>query len=257
MDKSVEKIFSLWEQLGVSKKPGNLVTHRDINQVSLEMRTISKLLNAKDVLLDIGCGNGFTTSIHAKKCLKTIGIDYSKNMIAAAKKTYENRKLHFEVGDALTLNYKKGAFTTIISTRCLINLTSWNKQKRAIFNLAETLDSGGKLILTEGIRQGRKNLNQLRQKLGLNPMPDVWHNLDFDEDKLLPLLGRYFILQQDIRFGLYDVLTRAFYPAGIYPRQPKYGTPFHSAAEKLTTLIKDQKDLRKYSREACLVLIKK
>ncbi|GAG25306.1 unnamed protein product, partial [marine sediment metagenome] len=36
MKKNKEEIFDFWEKTGVSKPPGNLVTHKDINQVQIE-----------------------------------------------------------------------------------------------------------------------------------------------------------------------------------------------------------------------------
>ena len=251
-----KQILKFWEKSGAAKPPGSLATHKDINQVSIEISIVQRLLSKKNTLLDVGCGNGFATSIYAKISSKTIGMDYSKNMINSAKKAYRNRKLDFEVGDVMSLNYKRGEFDTILSTRCLINLTDWNKQRLAIENIHRILNKGGRFILIEGIKQGRDNLNKLRVKLGLPVMPSVWHNMDFNENKLVPFLEGLFVIKQDIRLGLYDILTRVVYPATIYPRQPSYATHNHEIAEKLFYLF--NYDLfRVYSREACFVLIKK
>lgn len=254
--KREENILNFWENLGLSKSPGNLVTHNDFNQVSIEINTILSLLKDKDIVLDVGCGNGFSTSIYAKKCLTVVGIDYSRNMIDSANKAHKQKNLSFELGNVLSLNYKKGSFSVIVSTRCLINLPNWNDQKRAIHNLHKMLDKGGRLILTEGIKQGRDNLNKLRVKIGLSSMPNVWHNLDFDKDKFFPLLNKLFIINRDIRFGLYDVLTRVNYPACIHPEEPKYRTNWHATAENLYYSL-GNKLWNEYSREACLELIRK
>jgi len=254
--KQEENILNFWENLGNSKSPGKLVTHKDFNQVSIEINTILNLLNEKDKVLDVGCGNGFSTSIYSKKCLKVVGVDYSSNMIDSAKKAHKKKNLSFELGNVLSLNYKIGSFSVIVSTRCLINLPNWNDQKRAIHNMHKMLDKGGRLILVEGINQGRDKLNKLRVKMGLSSMPNVWHNLDFDEDKLFPLLKKLFIINRDIRFGLYDVLTRVNYPACIHPEEPKYGTNWHATAEKLYYSLGNNL-WNEYSREVCLELIRK
>jgi ubiquinone/menaquinone biosynthesis C-methylase UbiE len=250
------QILKFWENLAVSKPSGKLVTHSDLNQVSIEINSILKMLNRNDVLLDIGCGNGFSSSIYAAKCSKITGVDYSANMINAANHAYKRKNIVFEEGDVLSLPYKEGSFSAAVSTRCLINLTGWNRQKKAILNISNVLKKGGRLILTEGMRQGRGRLNKLRNKMGLPSMPRVWHNFDFDEDKLMPFLSRHFIIKDDIRFGIYDVLTRVIYPAVISPKKPEYGTDYHRLAEKLIYLV-DENSLRQYSREACLVLVKK
>ncbi len=256
MNKHSKDIFDFWEKEGLSKPPGDLVTHKDRNQVSLEINTITKLLNGSDAALDVGCGNGFATSVYAKKCSRVVGIDYSDNMVNAASKAYKMKNLDFKPGNVLSLGSEIGKFSAVLSTRCLINLTSWDEQKRSIVNLHRILSKGGRLILTEGIKQGRDNLNKLRNKMGLSSMPKVWHNLDFDELKLLPFLKKFFVIKKDVRFGLYDVLTRVIYPAAIYPREPKHGTDFHSIAERIYYLA--EKDVwREYGREACLVLVKR
>ena len=249
-------ILNFWEKLGILKSPGNLVTHKDLNQVNIEVNTVLSFLKEEDVLLDVGCGNGFTTSKYAEKCSKTIGIDYSAHMIESARKAYKNKNLSFEKKDILALTYEKSSFSTVVSTRCLINLTSWDEQKRAIENIHAVINPGGRFIFIEGIQQGRDNLDQLRNSVGLGAMPSVWHNLDFDEDKLFPFLEDLFVIKQDIRFGIYDVLTRVNYPACISPDEPDYRTNYHSIAEKLFYLL-DGNVWDRYSRETCLVLDKK
>lgn len=257
MRKSKEKILNFWEGQAISKIPGNLVTHRDFNQVSIEINLLLNLLRKNDSLLDVGCGNGFATSVYAKKCKRTVGVDYSKKMIAAARKAFgQNKQLSFNVADVLSLEYKRGLFSAIISTRCLINLTGWEEQKQAIKNMHGILNVGGRLILVEGIRQGRERLNHLRTQLGLSPMPKVWHNIDFDEDKLLPFLKKRFIIKKNIGIGFYDVLTRAFYPSCIYPKEPLYGQRFQTVAEKLYYIMGPNAG-DYYSREAFLELVKK
>jgi len=239
-----------------SKAPGSLVTHRDPYQVSIEIDTINAILRSADRMLDMGCGNGYATAVYARRCRTVVGVDYSCGMIAAAYRAYRRRNLSFVLGDVFDLPFKRGDFTAIISTRFLINLTDWQAQKAAIRNLHNLLPKGGRLILAEGIRQGRAGLNGLRVAVGLRPMPKVWHNIDFDESRLMPFLKGLFVVDRDIRFGVYDVLTRVYYPARIYPRQPRYGTRYQAQARQLYDRL-DRDLWREYSREACLVLIKK
>jgi SAM-dependent methyltransferase len=250
------KVQNFWEKLGKSKPPGELVTHRDIDQVAVEIDTISSFLNENDILLDIGCGNGFSTFLYAKTCKKAVGIDYAETMIESANKHYQREKLKFAQQDVLTLNKHFGQFSVIVSTRCLINLASWDEQKQALRRIHSCLLPNGRLILAEGSKQGRKALNELRMSVGLNSMPPVWHNIDLDEDLLIPFLDDFFEIEEDIRFGLYDVLTRVYYPMTIAPQDPQYGTPFHNAARGLMkTLARDR--YKQYGREFILVLRKR
>lgn len=250
-----KKIRDFWEELGISKPSGELATHRDNDQVALEIDTILQRLHEDDYLLDIGCGTGFSTSVYAKTCKNALGVDYAKAMIESAKKRYQSDNLKFEQQDVLSLDAQYGQFSVIVTTRCLINLTSWNEQKDAIKRIHNCLKPGGTLILAEGTKQGRDALNALRMTVGLNPMPPVWHNIDFDEDLLIPFLADLFDIREDIRFGLYDVLTRVNYPLVIHPNEPKYGTAFHRSARELAQSIGDV-PYPQYSREFVLVLRK-
>ncbi|MBF0489930.1 MAG: methyltransferase domain-containing protein [Candidatus Omnitrophica bacterium] len=250
------KVKEYWESLGVQKLTGELVTHRDINQVHMEIDQVLSLLSQEDSLLDIGCGNGYSTSVYAKKCKRVMGIDYAQNMIESATRNYRAENISFRELNVLNLNKSIGLFNVILTTRCLINLDSWEKQEEALKAIQSCLEPGGRFIMIEGSQQGRNELNQLRQANGLSVMPPVWHNIDFDEVRLKNLMVKYFDIEYDIRFGLYDVLTRVQYPSLISPKEPEYGTDFHHQARKLSRHIKDD-GLGRYSREFVMVFRKK
>ena len=251
-----EKVKGFWKELGTSKPAGELVTHRDIDQVRLETDTILSLLEKNDALLDVGCGSGFSSSIYSTQCKSVLGIDYAETMIESAKKRYESEKLKFKQQDILTLDNRLGVFSVVVSTRCLINLSSWDEQKEAIKRIHNCLKANGRLILAEGSKQGREALNKLRTKVGLDPMPPVWHNIDFDEELLIPFLLELFDIRKDIRFGLYDVLTRVYYPLVINPDEPQYGTAFHRAARQLVQFT-GKDPYPQYSREFIMELRKR
>jgi len=252
----LEQIRTYWEERGAAKSDGSLVTHRDADQVSMETELILSLINEKDTLLDIGCGNGYSTSLYSEKCKKVVGIDYARSMIEAATKHHCAENLRFERFDVLEMDERFGHFSVILTTRCLINFDTWERQQEVIERIYNCLSDKGRLILVEGSQQGRKNINDLRTRLGLPAMQPVWYNLDIDEDKLKPFVNKLFQVEKDIRFGLYDMLTRAYYPHSIKPKEPEYGTPFHKAArELLQSLPKDP--VPQYSREFVLVLRKR
>ncbi len=256
MEETKEKILEFWSHKNSQGNEGKLVTHGDIQQVNIEISLISSLIKATDKLLDIGCGNGFSTDIYAQKCETAVGLDYSTAMVASANKAFNTPKLYFIEGNVLHLDKQIGTFSLINSTRCLINLSSWEEQMTALQKLHALLEPGGRLILSEGTLQGREQLNGLRKSLGLEEMPKVWHNLDFDEEKLFPFLSERFEIKQDIRLGLYDVLVRAYYPSGIAPEPCQYGTNFQVAARKLYEQM-DRNTFREYSKMFILELIKK
>jgi len=248
-------VHEYWEKLAKSKPSRGLITHGDINQVALETDAVLSFLSGDDNVLDVGCGTGFSTFAYANKCKEIVGIDYSISMIRSAKEEYNLGNLRFEHLDVLSLSQKYGQFSTVISTRCLINLKSWDEQKDALRRIHSCLMPEGNLILVEGSQQGRAVLNKLRRSVGLSAMPQVWHNNDFDEDKLIPFLFELFSLEENLRFGLYDILMRVYYPLSISPKEPQYGTLSHKAAYRLVKTLNDNA-YPECSREFLMVLKK-
>lgn len=64
-------------------------------------------VSKNDIILDIGCGNGFLSYDIAKKAKKVIGIDINKKSLEFAKKYYQRENLGFIVGNATVFNYSK------------------------------------------------------------------------------------------------------------------------------------------------------
>ena len=252
----MNKIKEYWEQRGLEEK--NIVTHRDDFQVEIEAETISKYLNKDDRALDVGCGNGYSTKKYARYCKEIVGIDFSKSMINTANNNRPSNS-SFIVCDILNFNLAFYLFDKVISTRCLINIPTWERQKQAILNIYNLLEDKGIFILAEGSRFGRNRLNDLRVKMGLKRLSDVWFNNDFEDDKLFEFLTKLFTIKYDIRFGKYDYLTRVYYPLVVGENNVEYNTEFHKAASMCE--MKDKKymydEFWKYSREFILILEKK
>jgi len=242
-----DKVKDFWESRAAEAPTAEVVTHRDIEQVKIEISAVLDLLKAEDTLLDVGCGTGYASQIYSKKCKSVTGIDYAENMIEQARKKYAAKNLQFQQQDILRPGKGFGPFSVALTSRCLINLGSWEEQQQAIERIHGVLADNGRLIFIEGIKQGRDALNELRVQSGLEAMPPVWHNIDFDEDKLKNFLKGKFVIEGDRRFGLYDVLTRVYYPLTIAPREPEYGTVHQVQARKLMQNLKDD-PLPRYSR---------
>src|SRR5689334_12586072 len=146
---SAESIKALWERRALDPSfEEDLVTHRDRNQRLLEISMVLQDLPSDARVLDVGCGNGFSTGIFAKHAASILGIDYSPAMIERARhKVCDVENAKFEVQDVLRLDLPARTFDVAISQRCLINLTSWDAQRQAIENIASTLKPLGTFFL--------------------------------------------------------------------------------------------------------------
>lgn len=231
-------------------------THHDVWQRWLEIETIKRYLRPTDRLIDVGCGSGYATRILAPLVREVVGVDYSESMIARAREVGPvSASVRFEVADVLALDAGGlGVFDTALSVRCLINLADWERQQEALDQVANVLRPGGRFILVEGWADGRRALNDMRTRVGLDQMPRVWHNVDFEEQALLTFLARRFDVEDRRHFGVYDFVARVVHPMTVAPEAPTYDSPINRTAAQLAL---HMQDFGAISRVAFLVLRKK
>jgi SAM-dependent methyltransferase len=220
------------------------VTHPDYNQRLLEIEVLLQYLPQGQRILDVGCGNGFSTAVFARYAAHVVGIDYSAAMIERAGREFGHLpNISFAVQDVLDLDFPPESFDVVISQRCLINLPTWETQQKAITNIARVLKPGGYFFLQEGSRQGRERLNQVRETFGLSRMPTVAYNLDFDEENLWPFVCRYFDIVEVRRFGLYDLISRVVHPLLVSPAEPRYDAKINEVARRVSAKLRGADEL--------------
>lgn len=97
-------------------------------------------------ILDIATGTGWTARILAEKGAKVTGIDYSEDLIVAAREMADQRSLSisFDVGDAHQLPYTDNCFDAVVSTFGVIFVTQPEVAAREIVRVCRP---GGRLAL--------------------------------------------------------------------------------------------------------------
>lgn len=231
----MESIKEFWKNRATNIKDEQKLTHNDIWQRWLEIELIKQFIPENSSVIDIGCGNGFTTKSIAHIAKDIIGIDFCEEMVLRAKSDYPN--VCFSVGDVMFIRPEHfGMFDIAITERCLINLTSWEEQKKAISNIASVIRKGGFLLFIEGSKDGRNNLNAMRTSFGLAAMPPVWHNLDFSEPELTGYLEESFVIEKRLYFGVYDFISRVIHPMIVYPDEPRYEAKINEIAARISLL---------------------
>lgn len=157
----------------------------------LEIRTMLEQIASRpcDVVFDVGCGNGYSTVRYATAFPdKTfIGIDYSEEMIAQARK-HETANCRFQVGDVHRLEtFPPLKADLILTQRCLQNIPGYDLQRAAIENLRAKLRPRGSLLLMECSRTGLDLLQKYRRRKGKPPLEGLepWHNTFFHDERLI------------------------------------------------------------------------
>jgi len=192
-DNSSEKIIEIkkfWDERANSfgKKWNATLGEKYLRR--LEMKTITKLLRKymPQTVLDVGCGNGYSTKKYAESFpdISFIGVDYSEKMIQKAKET-QLVNCKFVVADVTKPQSIPGSnYDIILTQRCIQNLGSYENQYLAIKHLLKKKKSDGLLLLMECSKDGVEQLNRTRKTFLKKPKENIepWHN-NFLRDEII------------------------------------------------------------------------
>src|SRR6266446_5141237 len=243
-------VKAFWDHQAIQHGGSDLATNPDTHYRSLEIESILRAISAMkhETILDVGCGNGYTTLKIARKFPETMitGMDFSEKMVAQAKRRIIPNVEYFE-GDVLSLSRNKHIigqkYDVVLSSRCLINLSNWEEQKVSILEMRKMLAPDGRLILVENVQEGLDNLNDLRGKLGLSKINPPWHNkyLPLDETRkfLDGIKGQILTTEYVENIGnFYYLASRVLYAKlckdqGI---EPDYNNPINAIASQMPTM---------------------
>ncbi|MBP6924069.1 MAG: class I SAM-dependent methyltransferase [Candidatus Pacebacteria bacterium] len=241
-EEDITEVKEMWNEAARAKKDSPLTTTHDRILRDMEISAILKRIpDSKKTLkvLDIGCGNGFSTLEYAKaRPHEFHGVDFSAEMIKyaeLAKKKATKKlkgKVTFKEGDALSIDAKDGAYDIITTDRCIVNLVTVEDQKKAIKEIHRLLKKGGHAIICEGTKQGFDNINSLRVLAKLPVMKNHWHNIYLDETKLEPVMKKLFeVIEIDPFASTYYIASRVFNAlAATDPTKPDYFSSINKVA---------------------------
>jgi len=188
---------------------------------------MEKWLPTGGTLFDIGSGDGFSTIRFARSVTRTLGFDFIADF---ARRAHENARqegvpITFEqanVMDLTEVRKRHGLADAVTTIRCLINLGSWDNQRRALDEIAATVRPGGLYMLSEGWAHGWAGLDELRVQCGLTPMPLPSHNLLIDRTAFDKHVAAQFELVKYVPLGLYLILSRVLQPLYTAPEPPRH-----------------------------------
>lgn len=213
-------------------------TARDPHLQDLVESAIELYIKPDMHVLDVGCGDGQSTLRFAKLCKSVTGVDYIPNYVARAEEAAQTMGIlnaSWEVADATLLTQSlRGEFDAVVMIRCLINLGSWEAQKRALEQAVDVLRPGGLLILSEGWQEGWDGLNRIRSSLSMTPIDLVPYN------RLISLKYLQTVLRGKCEFfahnslAFYILLSRVVQPAFVSPSKPRHDHMINKIAADLS-----------------------
>ncbi len=211
-----EEIKKYWENRAAADSSAQSTT-QDIYLREIEFNTLSDRIRRYSParIADVGCGDGRTTArladLHANASF--VGFDYSSAMVQNARGVNALNGLSNVKFEQLDIcNGLNDLFDLIYTTRCLINLPSWDLQKNAIKNIGGALMSGGVYLMVENFTEGQDKFNQVRRNFGLPEIPVREHNLFFEQRRLLDYVDHYFDVEEDVNISsTYYLVSRVIY----------------------------------------------
>lgn len=209
---------------------------REIEYAAL-LERIGKIGPAR--VADVGCGDGRTTARLAARLpgASFTGFDYSDAMVANARRIHaadSGERLAFAQGDVCDGFAQQ--FDLVYTTRCLINLPSWELQARALRSIHAALAAGGVYLMVENFVEGQDNFNRVRRDYGLPEIAVREHNHFFERPRLLAFAGTLFSVLEEVNISsTYYLVSRVVYArmcmdAGV---QPDYFDDHHRLAAGL------------------------
>lgn len=202
----------------------------------LEIEAIAQYVQDGMYVLDAGCGDGETMVALAQRYHIAIeGLDQSEEMIAHA----QQRGLVATLSDIFA--WTKSGYDLIYTERTIINLPSWETQRRAMQYLIGLLKPGGVYIACECCQEGLDHINTLRGALDLPAILSPAHNRYLVarevtaawQDGWLPMFT-----ERDYS-STYYALSRVVNAAICVSagREPQYDDPINELALHLPALI--------------------
>ena len=144
------------------------------------------------VIMDIGCGNGYTLDELSKKnpSLQFVGIEKNDSLRNIAEKRFADRtNVKIKSGDIRDSDFTEdNSVDILICQRVLINLLDPKDQKSALNNIVNKVRKGnashssGKMLFIEAFKVPLDNLNRSRDEFKLKAIPEAIHNLYLDEN---------------------------------------------------------------------------
>lgn len=244
---------SHWNERALSVADDVEVNIMDVFQREIEYDYVCRYLDPEQRMLEVGCGNGFSTDRFRARAGFVDAFDSSEEMIARARRAVGETNNRFFVDNVLDPRRFEAPYDAAVCVRVLINLADLEQQKLALVNIASALRLGGVLVLAEGFRDGFDVLGRLRGEVGLPPVQPAAINFYSSLSDLDKELADWFEPIDTFHLGSYDFLTRVVYPLLASPQEVSHNTVVSERCSQLARVFNPD-CLESFSRMRGIVL---
>jgi ubiquinone/menaquinone biosynthesis C-methylase UbiE len=217
---SLDQIAEFWRDQSLKYGTSHEASWSDGFAIEMEIREITKRLSNGDRILDVGCGNGYSTVQFASQRKVSIrGLDYIPEMIREGRRRLGEigdqllGKVEFDIGDITALKEPSEFYDKVVVIRVIINLHDWGMQLKGLHECVRVLKPQGILLLSEATLQGWNKINTFRREWELSDIPMPPFNQYLDEEKVIESLSDEVRLIDLVNFSsTYYVGTRLIKP---------------------------------------------
>ncbi|OGE03722.1 hypothetical protein A3B51_00595 [Candidatus Curtissbacteria bacterium RIFCSPLOWO2_01_FULL_41_18] len=170
----------------------------------------SKYLDKKDVILDLGCGNGQASLKVAKIVRKVFAVDIDRNLLKIAQIEANYRRLKNIKLDIANLEkplkFKDNYFDKVIFLDVLEHL---KERAQILCEIKRVVKNGGLMFL--GAPNNNTSWKKLQRSVGLCSYSDSDHKVEFSEQSIKKLLASHNFKIIHFGYGKYDTPLRGVF----------------------------------------------
>lgn len=157
--------------------------------VEIEKQWYLSGLDKNDIVLDLGCGNGYQTIKAAQKCKKIIGLDKNTQNLNIAKKMSKDKKINNiqfkELDLEKKLIFKNNYFDKVLILDILEHL---NNRGQFLSEIKRVLKPGGIGFLS--LPNKDTSWKKIQKKTGINYYTDPDHKIEYSLNQIKKILNK-------------------------------------------------------------------